>query len=348
MRGLVCNWSLIKTINWSDYDILTFNEVWNIKDFESLKVEEFEIKSVKLRENSRGGGTIIFGRKNVSMKILSTPFIEGTIETTGIIIGTTHIVNIYRPPAGNKDEFVLILANFLDTLRGKNIVLTGDFNINFLLSNNNMENICNLYNLKAKIRNVTRIASGTCIDNFITNMEGIYSVSNICIADHQAIKATIDVDGFKVTKHTYCYREMKDENWLRFKGEIYNLEAKGNEINEKWCELSKDVKRIVENCFPLKERTDKYSFNMSTGLKKSRDKKNMLLKKFKQGKVSRETFLAYNKVYRKLVLVEKEAEFKRKIESSGNNGKKNGKLSKRHSYSKKNKNLLRKLILITG
>ena len=227
-------------------------------------------------------------------------------------------------------------------------MLTGDFNINFLQSNNNMENICNLYNLKAKIRNVTRIASGTCIDNFITNMEGVYSVSNNCIADHQAIKAIIDVDEFRITKHTYCYREMKDVNWLRFKGEIYNLEAKGNEINDKWNELSADVKRIVERCFPLRERTDKYSFHMSSGLKKSRDKKNQLLKKFKQGKVSRETFLEYNKVYRKLILLEKEAEFKKKLENSGNNGKKNGKLSKRHSFFRKSRKPLRKLIQITG
>ena len=115
MRGLVCNWSLVKTIDWSEYDILTFNEVWGIKDFESLKVNEYEIKSIKLRENSRGGGTVIFGRKNISAKALSTPFVEGTIETTGLVVGNTHIVNIYRPPGGNKEEFVLMLADLLDT-----------------------------------------------------------------------------------------------------------------------------------------------------------------------------------------------------------------------------------------
>jgi hypothetical protein len=115
--------------------------VWGIKDFESLKVNEYEIKSIKLRENSRGGGTVIFGRKNISAKVLSTPFLEGTIETTGLVVGNTHIVNIYRPPGGNKEEFVLMLADLLDTLRGKNIVLTGDFNINFLINNNTMENL---------------------------------------------------------------------------------------------------------------------------------------------------------------------------------------------------------------
>jgi len=328
VRGLVCNWSLIKTIDWSEYDILTFNEVWGIKDFESLKVNEYEIKSIKLRENSRGGGTVIFGRKNISAKVLSTPFLEGTIETTGLVVGNTHIVNIYRPPGGNKEEFVLMLADLLDTLRGKNIVLTGDFNINFLINNNTMENICNLYNLKAKIHNITRLASGTCIDNFITNMDGTFSVSNICIADHQAIKAIIDVDEFKITKHTYNYREMNEKNWLKFKGGVHNLKTKGNNINEKWLELSKDVKQVVESCFPLRERTDKYSFKMSAGLKKCRDKKNGLLKKFKQGKIPREVYVNYNKVYRKLVLAEKEAEFKNKLVQSGNNGKKKWKAIK--------------------
>ena len=132
VRGLVCNWSVVKTIDWSEYDILMLNDVWGIYDFESLKVYKYEIQSVKLRENSRGWGTVIFGRKNISTKVLSTPFVEGTIETTGLVVGNTHIVNMYRPPGRNKEEFVLMLADLLDTLKGKNMVLTGEFHTNFL------------------------------------------------------------------------------------------------------------------------------------------------------------------------------------------------------------------------
>jgi hypothetical protein len=328
VRGLVCNWSQIKTIDWSDYDIITFNEVWGIKEYEALKVDEFEIKAVKLRENARGGGTIIFGRKSFNTKLLNTPFVEGTIETTGITVGNTCIVSIYRPPGGSKEEFVVALANMLDNLRGRNIILMGDFNINFLVNNNILENVCNLYNLKAKIKSVTRIASGSCIDNFITNIDGVFSVSNICVADHQAIKADIIVEEFKIKKHTYSYREMKELNWLKFKGEVHNLTTKGATPDIKWTELSKDIKLIVEKCFPLKERTDKYTFYMSAGLKKSRDKKNEMLKKLKAGKLSRELYVAYNKIYRRLVQAEKDSELKSKLARAGNNGKKKWKAIK--------------------
>ncbi len=55
VRGLVCNWNAVKAIDWNDYDIVAFNEVWNIKEYENLKVEGFEIKTKKLRDNRRGG-----------------------------------------------------------------------------------------------------------------------------------------------------------------------------------------------------------------------------------------------------------------------------------------------------
>ncbi len=59
VRGLVCNWDAATSFDWNNYDILAFNEVWNIKDFENLVVENYEIKAKKLRTNSRGGGIII-------------------------------------------------------------------------------------------------------------------------------------------------------------------------------------------------------------------------------------------------------------------------------------------------
>jgi hypothetical protein len=68
-----------------------------------------------------------------------------------------------------------------------------------------------------------------------------------------------------------------------------------------FVDINEDIKKIVEECFPTKEGVHKYSFNMSTGLKKIRDKKNNLLKKLKQGKIGREVYTAYNKMYRKLV-----------------------------------------------
>jgi hypothetical protein len=76
---------------------------------------------------------------------------------------------------------------------GQNIVLGGDFNLDVNRDNKWINTICNLYGLVAKIKGITRVESGSCIDNYLTNMDGIFNISNIAIADHQAIIAKIKI-----------------------------------------------------------------------------------------------------------------------------------------------------------
>ncbi len=83
VRGFVCNWNNAKSFNWKDYDIVVFNEIWGIEEFENLSVDGFEVKAKKRRQQSRGGGTILFGEKT---KELNTPFLEGIIKTTSLLI----------------------------------------------------------------------------------------------------------------------------------------------------------------------------------------------------------------------------------------------------------------------
>ena len=194
VRGLVNNWSSVKQFDWDEFDLIGFNEIWGIKNYENLRIDGYEIKCQKTREVRRGGGTIIFGRTTLPTKTINTPFVEGCFESTGVSIGKIIFINIYRPPSGNKDEFVNILTQFLDTVRGQKILIGGDFNLDTTNGNAHINTICNLYGLQAEINSVTRVDSGTCIDNYISNIEGIYSVSSICIADHQAIVARIKTD----------------------------------------------------------------------------------------------------------------------------------------------------------
>ena len=134
MRGIVCNWSSIQSLDWNSHDILAFSEVWAVKEFENLQVPGYEIKSIKLRQDTRGGGVIIFGKKELKTETIDTPFIEGIIESTGIRVGNINIINVYRPPSGNKNEFIDQFINIMDSLRGGKVVITGDFNINFRYS----------------------------------------------------------------------------------------------------------------------------------------------------------------------------------------------------------------------
>ena len=322
VRGLICNWSNAVSFDWENYDVVAFNEVWGIKSFENITVNNYEIKTVKLRQNSRGGGTIIFGRKDIACEILETPFFEGCLESTGIKIGTTYFINLYRPPNGNKQEFVDILTQYLDTLGGKKIIIGGDFNLDLTGGNRYIEDICNLYRLEPKIRDCTRIASGTCIDNFITNIDGTYRVMDLSIADHQAIAAVVKTKVDKKIIPTYTIRVMNEPNWLMFNHLMHGVEIRGNTNDSKWDNLLSDITGVVDSSFPKTVKKSKYVFAMSSALLKSRDKKNKLLRKYKQGTIPKEQYILYNNVYRKLIKTAQSKVLGDKLVQAGNDGRK--------------------------
>ena len=346
VRGLVCNWDAAISFDWNDYDVVAFNEIWNIKEFENLNVENFEVKTVKLREIRRGGGSIIFARKDLRCEVLTPPFREGCIETSGVKINGVNFINIYRPPSGDKDVFFDLLGGYLETLGNSKTLIGGDFNINLFTELQLIENFGLHYGLAYKISSVTRILSNSCIDNFLSNVDGVYEVSKISIADHQAITAKIVVPS---TTNQVCskftYRQMKEANYVAFNSRLYDLETRGDSISEKWSNLQNDLRLIVNDCFPLKTSSHKYLFIMTPGLLKSRDKKNKLLKQYKQGRINKEVYLAYNKIYRKLIKTEQINAFKHKLNEAGTNGKKKWKAIKSHLNIERSKPIIENIVV---
>ncbi len=178
-----------------------------------------------------------------------------------------------RPPSGNKNEFVEQLTTWIETLGNKSIYIAGDFNINLLNEDaQHFDNIEQITGLKANIRDITRISLQTCIDNILTNLAGEHAVSKICIADHQGLISKILVTKDKHERKRYVYREMKEKNWQTFSGEVTKLKIRGTTINEKWNNISNDIKLAVEKSFPEKTNNIKYTFHMSRGLLKLKKK----------------------------------------------------------------------------
>ena len=99
-------------------------------------------------------------------------------------------------------------------------------------------------------------------------------VSSICIADHQALESTVSIKTDKIPTKKYKYREMKECNWSTFATEVSKLKIRGIDINEKWNNLTSDIKMSVVKSFPERESKIKYKFTMSQGLLKSKNKKN--------------------------------------------------------------------------
>jgi len=290
-----------------------FNEIWQIRDFEHLAIPDFELANFKQRENNRGGGCIIYIRNNLEYEKFDSPTINGLMETIAILIKNTVVTSLYRPPAGNTNAFVDELTNWIERLGNKKIYIAGDFNLNLKADDiyyyNSIETATSL---SPKIRDVTRVISQTCIDNILTNMEGIHSVSQICIADHQGLTSKITAQIKKRDKTKFVYRQMRESNWSVFSTEVSKLSIRGTTINEKWNYLGSDIKQAVEKSFPEKHSNIKYTFEMSRGLLKSKNKKNKLLRQYKRGMIAKEVYTRYNKIYRKLILHEQETSFKKK------------------------------------
>jgi len=251
VRGLVKNWTIIKQLNTSNYDVLLFNEIWQVRDFEILKIPEFNLVHSYQRTNSKGGGAIVFVKSNLKAEKIDSPIIEGIIETASVKIGNNIFTSLYRPPSGNKQRFVEELSSWIENQHNKKIYIGGDFNLNFLGSDKvHYEAIEIRTNLKPNINNITRIASGTCIDNILTDLNGIHKVSNICIADHQGLTSQMKLNDIKREREKYKYREMKEENWRKFSLETAKLTIRGTTIDEKWNNLTSDIKKSVSESFP--------------------------------------------------------------------------------------------------
>jgi len=197
--------------------MVLLNEIWQVRDFEELQISEFKLANIKQRTLRKGGGTLIFIRNNIEFDKYDAPFIEGVIESSAIIIKNMVIASIYRPPSGNKIEFIEQLSSWIESLSSKNLYLAGDFNLNYLNDDiQHFNRIEHLTGLKANIREITRILSQTCIDNILTNITGEHKVSELCIADHQGLISKLKIKKVKQQKQRFVYREMKETNWQTF------------------------------------------------------------------------------------------------------------------------------------
>ena len=286
------NWDTIKQINTDNYDLLIFNEIWQIRDFELVLIDGFKISCIYQRRDQRGGGVMIFIRETIKFESIESICEQGIIETTSIKINNTIITALYRPPSGNKQRFVELLIEWTINQRERRILIAGDFNINYLNQDRAyFDKIENETGLSPCIKALTRLSSNTCIDNVITNINGRHTISNICIADHQGIDSKIKLNIVKTQPKKYKYREMSERNWNSFSNGLNHLRIRGQNVNDKWSNLCNDMKSLVESSFQEKSSKSPHKFSMSQGLLKSKNKKNKLLKKYQRGEIEKEVYM---------------------------------------------------------
>ena len=144
------------------------------------------------------------------------------------------IIALYRSPTGNFKMFLDKLEYMLTELMKdhKNIAITGDFNIDFNGTSNELKNlniIINSLNVKSAIKEPTRISktSATTIDNILTNIDEKDFTTVVYengISDHKAQMIKINISCIKLgtqyknkSNPAIMYRAINDE-----KVELFN------------------------------------------------------------------------------------------------------------------------------
>ena len=287
------------------------------------------------RLSGRGGGVAFFVKNNIDFSlrdIMPDRYEDSTFEFLFIdcSIGFNQkftVGVVYRKPNSNIDLFLDNYNSLLDMAcsSNRNIIVTGDFNINLLNSSENpidntahtFLNINLSYGLKNLINIPTRVTStsSTLIDHLFCNMSNTEFVSGTIstdISDHLPI--------FTLLKHVHCKsskalpkysRTITKENIESLKKELCKVDWSvlytTNDVEEMYEKFMSIFKPLYDRCLPLslsKEYKPKIRKPWITKkLFKNIKKKNKLYKKFIQDRsfLSERKFKSYrNKLNQKL------------------------------------------------
>lgn len=187
-------------------DVLALTEHW-LKPGEHLVVDGYRLAFCFSRVDGIHGGSGILVKSELKcqeLEVLKQKSIEKVIECSAIKLIELKmvIINIYRPPNGEIDDFLLRLEVILEEIndRMNMIIVTGDFNIDISKNDNRAKNLLDTFkrfNLHHQIKEPTRIAKSTktVIDNIFTNINNCETeVLLSALSDHLAQRMTMVIE----------------------------------------------------------------------------------------------------------------------------------------------------------
>jgi len=176
-------------------DLLFLSEIWA----EDEIIEDFTISHYSMastcNSNYRAGGVAVYFRNTLPCSSMSLNLTTCDVIKSSVTINNIDITFIcfYRFHFHSVDDFLVEISNILANEKSKNIVLLGDFNIDFLSPcrhTNEYNILLSSYGFVQLIHEPTRPISGTCLDhiwikilhNGLSNYSS--SVLNLKISDH--------------------------------------------------------------------------------------------------------------------------------------------------------------------
>ena len=272
--------------------------------------------------NDRGGVTI-YVHESLNVTVTHYSFsVSAELEHVYITLKPQNanrksidIVGIYRPPYRTLVEsFFNALEAILNNLRPDNDqILAGDFNICGLAPSPNLDKYLDLMRSFALVPHINKITrpnangSDSCLDHIWTNFGFIFKsgvFNEVIISDHYINFAFLPIEK-STSKKKIIFRDHSEENIHKMIDKLtnfslfYPLLTATLDLNSKFDLFYNELDRIYTTCCPTKtkeisEKRLKKPW-LSSQLLGDIQNKYELFKRYKNGSIPYEQFLAYQK-----------------------------------------------------
>lgn len=219
----------------NDYDVIVISETWiNQDDFPQniFNIPGYNFYN-KNRLFGRGGGVGAYVRTLHSCSIISLDFdIPELIDCLFLKITVERkqyaVSVVYRPPKFNLNQFVELMDDAFSVICGSfsNVIGLGDYNVNFLQTQNVVTECLETYNLVQALKEPTRItrSSSRLIDpifvsaNLLVNVCGTLNVDHI--SDHKLVFCEVSSNHAKMRPKMITFRDFKSFNHDMFLNDL--------------------------------------------------------------------------------------------------------------------------------
>lgn len=256
-----------------EVDILVLGETWlNEDECKYYSLPNFECV-FNCRENTIGGGTAVYVKKDFQFKTIETCkqynkiIIEVSFQQRNV-----KLMTMYRPPSSVVNDFIEVLEKSF--LEHRNMLFVGDVNIDILKrGNSNYMNVIQsigfrfLNLISEQFATRKTLTSGTIIDHVLTNLP--YSVFDsqpveiieTSISDHNALGIKYLISN-KI-KCEMIFKEFTRIDYTKFELDVYS------KINNKEDATIEDVIEILRtsklnSTITLKKQVRKDSYRWMT------------------------------------------------------------------------------------
>ena len=212
----------------SDPDILVLSESWLKKSIADSDVALLGYNLFRVDRVGRGGGVIVYVKTGLSVSVLDSISLPKKLEFIALKIqlgpSSVVVIGVYRPPAAGIDS-VATLANLIARFTEDELVVVGDFNLNWLNSNSDhLKEVCGNLSLTQLITEPTRpnlkdCSKSTLIDLVFSNRTdkivatGVFDLGD---SDHCPIACIRSAKMEKTSSHTVMKRNLKCLNEQAF------------------------------------------------------------------------------------------------------------------------------------